>query len=527
MLETRRVLAIGHGQKDAPSLQLGDPAIPARVVADEGRIVSSLKQAGYAFAASDAREVIGDAETATIDLVYRVNAGPRVRLGSMRFEGSGATREAYLDRLSPFVPGDLYAPDTLTELESRIGELRLYRLYSARLAPEPSGTSDDGDAVHDVIITLTERRRYTIEAGASWSTAEGAGLTAAWTKRSATGRGDTLTASATFADLQQGVSADWALPAAFGYGRNLSANVSLSNDETDAFDRQQAIAGLALDIRHSDTLTFVLGASGELSRETIEDIERDLQVVSASASARLDRSNNLLDPTRGWRAEVKIEPGNVAGDAAANFVLTTGQFSYYQPLDKADRLVLAGRVRSGLVYGTDALDLPASRRFFAGGGGSARGYDYQAIGPTDDDGTPIGGRGLLEASGEVRWRQSDTLGWAAFIDGASVTSRDAPSFDDMRMSAGSACAIIPPLDRSAWILPHQLTHAAVTNRYRSISPSGRLSDGADGTLQNAARVETMAGGCPDGAHPTGIAGDFWAALGCHAADRACLGRAAG
>src|SRR3546814_15866949 len=76
--------------------------------------------------------------------------------------------------------------------------------------------------------------------------------------------------------------------------------------------------------------------------------------------------------------------------------------SFYQP--QGDRVVLAGRARVGTIWGADRDTIAPSRRVYAGGGGSVRGYGYQDIGPRDANDDPIGGRGLDEVSVEARLR---------------------------------------------------------------------------------------------------------------------------
>ncbi|MEL7452845.1 MAG: BamA/TamA family outer membrane protein, partial [Pseudomonadota bacterium] len=175
----------------------------------------------------------------------------------------------------------------------------------------------------------------------------------------------------------------------------------------------------------------------EFSRETDAVEQRDLAIWGVEGNARIDRSNDFLNPTRGWRAALDAGPGLIVGDTSAQFFSATARASHYQPLSSSSRFVLASRVLAGTIVGAETLDLPVSRRFFAGGGGSARGFGFQDIGPVDSDGTPIGGRGLLELSTEIRWRFSDTLGFAFFADSASVTDNIAPSFEDLRLGLGA------------------------------------------------------------------------------------------
>ena len=54
----------------------------------------------------------------------------------------------------------------------------------------------------------------------------------------------------------------------------------------------------------------------------------------------------------------------------------------------------------------------------------------------DEDGTPTGGRGLLEVSAELRWRREGQLGYVAFLDGANVSNGQSPGLSDLRYSAG-------------------------------------------------------------------------------------------
>ena len=64
--------------------------------------------------------------------------------------------------------------------------------------------------------------------------------------------------------------------------------------------------------------------------------------------------------------------------------------------------MLAARGRLGSIWGAGREELPASVRFYAGGGGSVRGYGFQELGPLDEDNDPLGGRSVVEFGGEMR-----------------------------------------------------------------------------------------------------------------------------
>ncbi|MCA8889071.1 MAG: BamA/TamA family outer membrane protein, partial [Parvularculaceae bacterium] len=75
-----------------------------------------------------------------------------------------------------------------------------------------------------------------------------------------------------------------------------------------------------------------------------------------------------------------------------------------------------------------------------------RGYGYQAVGPLDAEGVPLGGRSVVEGALETRARISQRIQLAAFTD-AGVISPDAfPSFDrTVYVGAGGGVRYLSPI----------------------------------------------------------------------------------
>jgi translocation and assembly module TamA len=77
-----------------------------------------------------------------------------------------------------------------------------------------------------------------------------------------------------------------------------------------------------------------------------------------------------------------------------------------------------------------------------------RGYGYQEltplqIAPRSGALEPFGGRSLIEGSAELRWRRSERLGFAAFIDAGAAGPDIAPAFDALRYGAGLGVRYYP------------------------------------------------------------------------------------
>ena len=149
-----------------------------------------------------------------------------------------------------------------------------------------------------------------------------------------------------------------------------------------------------------------------------------------------DARNDKLNPTSGYRALINAKPSYEAlnGTIFSSFEgLATG----YLGFGAEDGVVLAGKLSVGTIIGGGGLEnIPVNRRFYAGGGGSVRGYAYQEISPRNGAGDATGGRSYAIATAEVRVKVTDNIGIVPFIDAATVGSESVPDFDDVRAGAG-------------------------------------------------------------------------------------------
>ncbi|MEQ9448401.1 MAG: BamA/TamA family outer membrane protein, partial [Rhodospirillaceae bacterium] len=138
-----------------------------------------------------------------------------------------------------------------------------------------------------------------------------------------------------------------------------------------------------------------------------------------------------------FKTSLAVTPfvGAFAGSVA--FMKTEADGSIFVPVDSRDRIVLAGRVNIGSIVGDLIDEVLVNRRFYAGGGGSIRGFGYQLVGPLDSMEQPTGGRSLAETALEARFRVSDTIGVVPFFDAGLVSLSSLPGENaKLRMAAG-------------------------------------------------------------------------------------------
>lgn len=420
------------------TLQPGMAAEAARVIDVERQVVQTLRAAGYPYAEVSERDVIGDKEAGTISVRYTVNSGPRVFIGKALYPDDIRTRPSYLDYINPIEPDTLYDPADVALYNSRLSETRLFDKSVAKLADEPSGVTEDGDEVRNLVVDLRETDRHTLTLGAGFDTVEGFGITAELLRRNLTRRGDMLESDLTLSEREIGLQVQWRRPNVIGYGRGLILSAGLVDENTDAFDQQRARVGAALEFIESERLQYGVGTDLRYIRQTGDTVRRDFQVASINGGIFIDESDSVLDPRRGWRAEARLKPTySISPDGPdVPYIRAVGQARAYLPLDENRRFVAAGRLRLGTLIGARAINVPGDDRFFSGGGGSVRGYGFQAIGPFDADDTPLGGRSLSEVSLEGRARVTDKIGAVMFIDAGNVSDASYPRFDNFRAGVG-------------------------------------------------------------------------------------------
>ena len=430
------VIQAGEG---AMALRDGEPGRAAEVLAAEGRIVSVVQKKGYADVAAEPREVVVDHADDTVRPTFRIAAGSLVRLDGLDLTTKGRTSPAWLARLTPWKSGDVYDPEDVGELERRLLDTGVYDSVTVALAPKEKTTPE---GLRPVIVSVADRKPRTIEAAASYATTEGAGIEVKWTRYNVLGRADTLALTGRLSQLDSRLAAELALPHWLRPQQTLKIGAAAYRVRTDAYD--ETGAGVRADVqrRYGKTSYVTVGASLDLSRTdeikpgTLTSLGRDIVTVGTLADLALDRSNDPLNPQRGWRVSARAEPTMLIGDVNRPYLKLQGQGAYYLPLTKDAGTVVAARLKAGLIVGGSIPEVPASKRFYAGGGGSVRGYAYQAVGPRLSDNTPQGGLSLLETSLELRQKVTGPWGVAVFVDAGAVGTGEFPKGKDLSLGAG-------------------------------------------------------------------------------------------
>ncbi|WP_421731278.1 autotransporter assembly complex protein TamA [Brevundimonas sp.] len=430
-------------------LKPGDPGRAVEVIAAEGRLIAGLTRRGYADAATQPRRVVVDHAAFTVQPTYNIASGRLVLLDGIQVQTTGRTNVDWVAGLAPWSEGDRYDPELVAELERRLLDTGVYDGVGVALAATDQ-TTPEGH--RPVVVTLTDRPRRILETGATFSTAEGSGVDVIWTHYNRLRRADTIRYEARLADIDSRLGVDLSLPHWRRPAQTLKLSTAVVHENTDAYDRTAlTLAGdLQQRIGRTSYYSYGLGLDAgnykedrfapDLSTPDPDDgaiigLDRNLVILTGRGSAYLDRSNDPLNPTNGYRLTVNVQPTAVSGEDTVLFLRTEAQGTGYLPLQNG-KTILAGRLRIGSIIGGEELTVPSDRLFYSGGGGSVRGYEYQGVNPELSNDTPRGGLSLFEVSAEVRRDLGKNFGAVAFIDGGAIGFQETPDLSSMRYAVG-------------------------------------------------------------------------------------------
>lgn len=489
-------------------------------------VVDRMQNLGYAHAEQPLRNITVDNATDRASVQLAFITGPVAHIGRIEFAlGAAETgRQPSIDsetvrKLLSFEAGDLYRQRELLRSQRDLYGLETYRRVNVDLLPDSAQPSDTSLTV---LVRLGEAQMKSMRLGAGWATLDCTRTQARFIDRNFLGGARRLELNGRLSHialctgnvrddpfssrLNYFTSATLRLPTLFG-PRNVPSFTLFSErtSEYHTYIRHTPIGGAAqitrdlsprilrpgLPLTVAYQVEYGRTEAGQavfcqlFNRCSVDDIDRlqrnsSLQVLSAALVR--DRTNNVLDPSRGSQLRLELRAGLTTVDTggATQFNRVFAEASYYHPA--GSHSVIAARLQAATVLEGFSLAgatsfVPPQQRLYAGGPNSVRGYSQNLLGPVvyivdsattivdatgklraDPDSSvvrqysPIGGNTL--AIGNLEWRirppfLADRLQFAAFVDAGIVWNRgrddESVSLSDVRVTPGIGLRVNSPV----------------------------------------------------------------------------------
>ncbi len=372
-----------------------------------------------------------------VNVVVKIQPGPAVTIGQVRFAGNAVTQEAVLRRSAPLEPGAPLNPLALANTRYRISRLGVFDSVELSIVPA------DGP-VRDPVFTVRESERYEANLLLGYGSYEQVRGGIEFRQLNLFGRAHQSRLQLVQSMKSTNADYTYSVPELFGESIDGAARLFALQRQETAFLRQEYGVSLSLKrpvpwLHAEGTVGYTFEALRNRNNELATGATDQAQINVGSVTLGLngDHRDNPLRPRRGYHWFTRLE------HAARNL----GGSTDYQRLEFGAAWHTPwgdGRwLHFGLTHGvimtlgtTDAL-LPVNKRFFPGGDNSIRGYQDGEAAPRGADGLFVGAKSYLLFNFE--FEQALTSNWSvvAFIDalGATAQLRDYP-FAEKLYTAG-------------------------------------------------------------------------------------------
>ena len=401
----------------------GDPFSTRRLEAARDTLTRRMYEAGYFHAEIFRSSFIANDSPYSARVGFEVDPGPRVRYGEITVEGNVELDRSNITRMVPFQTGQLFRPRQIEEAQRNIYSLDLIR--NATVEALPSGPNAL-DTIIPIRVRVAEGDVHRVRTTAGWSTADCFNAGASWASRNFLGGARRLTVTGgvsnilshqleptacyqtgegEFADLKGRLSVELVQPSLFSSRNSLVMSAFAERESLpDIFIREAFGLSFGVSRLLSRRTTATLSWQPQLTRLKAAEAsfcnsflictKDDISVFSqrnwlapVGLGVVLDRSNNVLNPTRGWSFGVEAEHASRFTGSDFSYNRLASELAGY--IDMGGDVVLAFRLRGGGISEGqfEKLDqaglgiIHPQKRFYSGGSNSVRGFGEGRLGP--------------------------------------------------------------------------------------------------------------------------------------------------
>ncbi len=415
---------IGPGKDDEGipktfSMAPGDRLVHAEF--DEGvrKLSDAAAQNGYLDATIDPHRVVVDPERNQAQAEIKLATGPQYYLGKVTFK-QDLLADGFLQRYVRFQPGEVYDPGKLLNLQASLLASEYYD--QVEIVPRKEEAQDNVIPL-DVVASPNKPNKYRI--GAGYATDTGPRLRFDWTRRYVGTWGHRMNAELNVSPAISYLRGEYRIPLEKPTQDLLFLRPNIEHYDTAT--NKGTIAEFA--VGHSTVLGHgwrrILGLSYRYENYTDAEGTNHGTELTPNLSFSKTVTDDPVVTRNGYRIQASLL-GAVEG------VLSSSSFLSAQVLAKwiksfGEDLRLITRANLGATLAKSVLDLSASRRFYAGGDNSIRGWGLDALGPNDADDKTVGGRYLGVGSLELEQRIYGDWGAAIFYDFGNAFDPDYPA----------------------------------------------------------------------------------------------------
>ena len=368
--------------REKTQLKSGDIYSEETLRQDIQALTEMYQDKGYAFAnvLRTLQMVPGENK---VDINYSFEKGEIAYFGKIIIKGNTKTRDKVVRRELKIYEGMMYSGSLLRKSKENVVRLGFFEPASVVFnTVSPKGSNN----VLNVEISVKERQTGQISVGAGYSTATKGFFQASVSQNNFRGLGQNLNLNVSLAENQKtynlGFTEPYFLDTKWTAGgdiyRTQSGLISSFSSEKYGGDVRVGYpifeyTRLFMTLRHE-----VTNIQNVRNPTVDEDIENGT-AATVQMSLRLDKRNNIFEPSDGHFGSATLEYAGFYGDQ--KWLKASLEGRYYEPI--YEELVFRSRVRAEQLMKTSDRALPRTEKFQLGGARNMRGYDFEDVGPKE------------------------------------------------------------------------------------------------------------------------------------------------
>lgn len=419
-----RATPVKTPDQDVIKLKVGDVVNASAVLEEENRLGNWLEEHNCLFDYEVTHSAYADHDLHTISIIFELKLGAEAKIGEVSIKGLRTLSAPYMQKKIPIKTGGCFRKKDLTQTRIALQNTGLLSQSDIKLPNAP-------DAQGNVPVTLNviERPNKTVKAGANYSTDIGPGVTAGWEHRNLFGQAEKLSTSLSVASVESSIGGQFEKPEFLRDDQRLKLGLTLTREDSDAYENTGINFTTGIERSLKDKWQAGVGTRLGFNRIKDEDSTDNFALLGIPLFISKDARDNVLNPLKGWTFRFDSTPFVDVIDHNTNFFKNKMSGSYFFNTHRLNDTVIALRAAAGSITGADTQTVPATERFYVGGGGSVRGYGYKLVGPLNSSKNPVGGRSFIETSTELRFRFAESYGAVAFLDGGNAYDATFPDFE--------------------------------------------------------------------------------------------------
>lgn len=346
------------------------------------------------------------------DIALAFDSGPRYALGDITVDQDFLEPELVAGYMN-LEPGTPFNREDLTRAYTDLSDSG----YFGRVQVSPDfAAAENGRIPVTATLTRGTRLEYTVGAGASTDT--GPRFRAGFRNNRLNRAGHRLKADLNVATVIQGLTGQYRQPLSDPRTDWMTYTASISHEETDSFENERAALGLRRTRQMNPSWLRTYALDFSYDQFTVADEREDTFLIIPSIAFDYKSADRELYPDSGRRFIVEFSGTDESIGSSATFVQVTATLRLVRALGENMRVILRGTI--GRTETPDFEDLPPSVRYFAGGDQSVRGFQFESLGPENEDGEVVGGTNLTVGSIELERRITGNFWGAVFVDAGNA-----------------------------------------------------------------------------------------------------------